>query len=153
MESYKVMKTGCFANVERIVWRLILEKLNQSPSKQIWRYSCKKMSCECLLHNLPKCTWVCSWFILQLCSYTAAIFWTLSELQPEWWLDVGPFCCISKMVIYCVIFSYIQFIFPQTSKCFLSNGTKNMHILASGPEIQAVRFGYVISGEIWSKGG
>ena len=46
--------------------------------------------------------------------------------------------------IYCVIFSYIQFTFPQTSKCFLSNGTKNIHILASGPELQAVRFGYVI---------
>ena len=30
------------------------------------------------------------------------------------------------------------------SKCFLSNGTKNMHILASGPELQAVRFRYVI---------
>uniref|UniRef100_A0A4W5LGJ4 Somatolactin alpha n=1 Tax=Hucho hucho TaxID=62062 RepID=A0A4W5LGJ4_9TELE len=35
-----------------------------------------------------------------------------------------------------VIFSYIPFTFPQTSKCFLSNGTKNMHILASGPELQ-----------------
>ena len=49
--------------------------------------------------------------------------------------------------IYCVILSYIHFTFPQTSKCFLSNGIKNMHILASGPELQAVRFGYVILGK------
>ena len=27
------------------------------------------------------------------------------------------------------------------------DGTTNMHILASGPELQAVRFGYVILGE------
>ena len=45
------------------------------------------------------------------------------------------------------LFSYISFTFPQTSKCFLSNGTKNMHFLASGPKLQAVRFGYVILGE------
>jgi hypothetical protein len=30
---------------------------------------------------------------------------------------------------------------------FLSNGIKNMHILSSGPELLAVRFGYVILGE------
>ena len=46
-------------------------------------------------------------------------------------------------LIYCVIFSYIQFTFTQTSECFLSNETKNMHILGSVPELQAVRFGYV----------
>ena len=51
--------------------------------------------------------------------------------------------------IYCVIFSYIPFTFPQTSKCFLSNGTKNMHILASGPELPAVRFEFVILGGIF----
>ena len=28
----------------------------------------------------------------------------------------------------------------KASKCFLSNGTKNMHIVAAGPELQAVRF-------------
>ena len=49
--------------------------------------------------------------------------------------------------IYCVIFSYIPFTFPHTPKCFLSNGTNNMLILASGPELQAVRFGYVIFGK------
>jgi hypothetical protein len=54
------------------------------------------------------------------------------------------FLCIIFYQIECVIFSYIPFTFPQTSKCFLSNGTKKMHILASGPELQAVRFGYVI---------
>jgi hypothetical protein len=54
------------------------------------------------------------------------------------------FLCIFFYQIYYVIFSYIQFTFPQTSKCFLSNGTKNMHILASGPDLWAVRFGYVI---------
>ena len=52
------------------------------------------------------------------------------------------FLCIIFYQIYCVIFSYIPFTFPQTSK--LSNGAKNMHVLASGPELQAVRFGYVI---------
>ena len=57
------------------------------------------------------------------------------------------FLCIIFYQIYCVIFSYIHFTFPQTSKCFLSNGTNNMHILASGPELQAVRFEYVILGE------
>jgi hypothetical protein len=41
-----------------------------------------------------------------------------------------------------VLFYYINLTFPQTSKCFLSNVIKNMHILASGPELQAVRFGY-----------
>jgi hypothetical protein len=65
---------------------------------------------------------------------------------------VGFFLCILFYQIYCVIFSYIQFTFPQTPKYFISNGTKNMHILASGPELQAVRFGYVILGENWTKG-
>ena len=54
------------------------------------------------------------------------------------------FLCIFFHQIYCVIFSCIQFTFPQTSKCFLSNGAKNMHILASGLELHAVRFVYVI---------
>ena len=49
--------------------------------------------------------------------------------------------CIIFYQIYCVISSYIPFTFSQPSKCFLSNGTKNMHILTSGPELQAVRFG------------
>ena len=40
-----------------------------------------------------------------------------------------------------VLFSYINFTFPQTSKCFLSNGINNMYILASSPELQALRFG------------
>ena len=40
----------------------------------------------------------------------------------------------------------------QTSNCFLSYGINNMHILASGPEIQAVRFGYVILGKNLKKG-
>ena len=57
------------------------------------------------------------------------------------------FLCIIFYQIKCVIFSYINFPFPQTSKCFLSNGINNMHIFASGPELQAVRFGYVILGE------
>ena len=42
---------------------------------------------------------------------------------------------------------HIHFTFPQTSKCFLSNGINNMHILVSGSDLQAVRFGYVIIGE------
>ena len=32
-----------------------------------------------------------------------------------------------------------------------SNGTKNMHILASGPELQAGRYGCVILGKNWKK--
>ena len=39
--------------------------------------------------------------------------------------------------------------FTQMSMCFLSNLIKNIHILALGPELQAVRFGYVILGENW----
>ena len=161
LRIFRVMKLF-FANVELIIWLLVLSKLNQSPSIQIWWYSCRKMEyeCKCLLHDLPKCAWVlhtkcCRSVILQvihlkLCTYTAAILWTLSELQPEWLLELGPFSCISNMLvektnlriffyqIYCVILAYIQFTVPQTSKCFLSNGSKNMHILASGPELQAV---------------
>ena len=38
-------------------------------------------------------------------------------------------------------YPYIHFTFPQTSKCFISNGTKNMHILASGPELQQLDLG------------
>jgi hypothetical protein len=45
------------------------------------------------------------------------------------------FLCIIFNQIYCDIFSYIPFTFSQMSKCFLSNGTKNMHILASGAEL------------------
>jgi hypothetical protein len=41
----------------------------------------------------------------------------------------------------------LHFTFRQISKCFLSNGIKNMHILASGPELQADIFGYVILGK------
>ena len=33
-------------------------------------------------------------------------------------------------------------------QCFHSNGIKNMQNLASGPELQAVRFGYDIMAEI-----
>ena len=43
--------------------------------------------------------------------------------------------------ISCIILSYIHFTFPQTSKCVLSNGIKNMHILASGPELQQLYLG------------
>jgi hypothetical protein len=46
-----------------------------------------------------------------------------------------------------VLYSYIHFTFPQTPKSFLSNPIKNMHILASGSELKAVRFGYDILGE------
>ena len=55
--------------------------------------------------------------------------------------------------IYCVIFFYIQFTFPQTSKCFFSNGIKNMHILASGLELQAVRFGCHFRRKLKKRGG
>ena len=89
------------------------------------------------------------WISLKLCTDAAAILWSKCILQLGCNNTLWSFSCISKIFyqIYCVIFSYIPFTFPQTSKCFLSNGTKNMHILASGPELQAVRFEYVISGE------
>ena len=45
-----------------------------------------------------------------------------------------------------------SFHISTTSKCFLSNGIKNMDILASGAELQAVRFGYVLLGEHLKKG-
>jgi hypothetical protein len=32
----------------------------------------------------------------------------------------------------------VNFLFPQTSKCFLSKGIKNVHMLASGLELQTV---------------
>jgi hypothetical protein len=54
--------------------------------------------------------------------------------------------------IYCVIFSYIQLKFPQTSECFHSNDTNNMHILANGAELQAVSFGYVFRWKWMTKG-
>jgi hypothetical protein len=69
------------------------------------------------------------------------------DVKKKYKRKVGFFLCIFFYQIYCVTFSYIPFTFPQTSKCFLSNGINNMHILASGPELQAVRFGYVILGE------
>jgi hypothetical protein len=108
IQSYEVMKTGCFANVELIIWPLIWINLNQSPSMQIWLYSCKKMEyeCKCLLYDLPKCTWgrhtkilvVRSYFKLSIWNF-AHTLWALSELQPEWWLELWPFSCISKMVV------------------------------------------------------
>ena len=66
--------------------------------------------------------------------------------------NVCLFPCIIFYQIYCVIFSYIQFTFPQHSECFLSNDTKNMHILASEPELQAVRLGYVFRRKLRRRG-
>ena len=54
--------------------------------------------------------------------------------------------------IYGVIVSYIILTFLQPSKCFLFNGTNYMHILASGPEQQAVYFEHVIQAESEKKG-
>ena len=113
------------------------------------------------------------WFIGSvyslLCTYTAAILWPKSKLCLGWNNTSCLFSCISIMIVQRkyqktdlyffvsftksnVIFAYIHFTFPQTSKCFLSNGIMNMHILASGPELQAVKCGYVILGENWKKG-
>ena len=61
-------------------------------------------------------------------------------------------CFLSLYYLLPDLLYYIPYTFPQTSKCFHSNGTKNMHILALGPELQAVRFRYVIFGENWKKG-
>jgi hypothetical protein len=98
-----------------------------------------------------------------ICTYTAAIQWPKYTFHLGWNNTLWPFSCISKMMVqkntkerllltYCVTLSYIPFTFPQHSKCFLSNGTKNMHSLASGPELQAVRFQYAILGETWMGG-
>ena len=62
---------------------------------------------------------------------------------------VGFFFVFSSILLYSPTFNS-HF---QTSKCFLSNGIKNMHILASGPELRTVRFGYVILGENGKKSG
>uniref|UniRef100_A0A4W5PX58 Cyclic nucleotide gated channel subunit alpha 2 n=1 Tax=Hucho hucho TaxID=62062 RepID=A0A4W5PX58_9TELE len=59
----------------------------------------------------------------------------VSLKKKQSWL---VFIWIFSYHIYCVIFSYIIITLLQTSKCFLSNGTNYMHILASGPEQQAV---------------
>ena len=72
---------------------------------------------------------------------------TIKELK-----NACLFPCIFFYQIYCVIFSYIQFTFTQTSECFLSNGYKNMHVLASGPELQAVRLGYVFRRKLRRRG-
>jgi hypothetical protein len=110
------------------------------------------------------------WINLKLCTYTAALsvqnlnctwagithYGLFLAFQRSWYEKIQKkgcfFLCIIFYQIYCVIFSYIPFTFPQTSKCFLSNGTKNMHILASESELHTVRFGYVILGKNWKKG-
>jgi hypothetical protein len=62
------------------------------------------------------------------------------------------FLWIFSYHIYCVIVSYIILTFLQTSMCLLSDGNNYMHILASGPEQQAVYFGHVSQVEIEKKG-
>jgi hypothetical protein len=37
----------------------------------------------------------------------------------------------------CIVYFLLHSFHISTNLCFLSNGTKNMHILASGPELQA----------------
>jgi hypothetical protein len=66
--------------------------------------------------------------------------WSLSPQK----ILVGFFFGYSP-TISIVFSSYILF-------CFLSNGTNYMHILASGPEQQAVYFGHVVQVEIEKKG-
>ena len=51
------------------------------------------------------------------------------------------------VVFFFVLYSPTFLSHFHKRQCFLSNGTKNMHNLASGAERQAVRFGYVILGE------
>ena len=93
------------------------------------------------------------------CTWAGIIHYGLYfAFQRRWYKKIYKimffFClCIIFYQICCVIFSYIPFTFPYTSKCFRLNGTKNMYILASGPELLAVRFGYAILGENWRKGG
>ena len=91
------------------------------------------------------------------CTWAGLIHYGLSLAFQRWWYkniqkNGWFFLRIIFYQIYWVIFNYILFTFPWPSKCFLSNGTKNMHIRASGPELQAVRFGYVILGKNWKKG-
>ena len=70
-------------------------------------------------------------------------------LKKTFWL---VFLWIFSYHIYGVIVSYIILKCLSTLKCFLSNGTNYMHILASGPEQQAVYFGHVSQAEIEKKG-
>ena len=163
------MKTGCFANVE-LIWLLILGKLNQSPSIQMTIFLQKKMEyeCDCLLHHLPKCTWGLHTKSLVVHSFFKLSIWNVAHTLPSCghyrnynqsdaiivtfllhFKDGGKKTMVSFFVFSStrsiVLYSpYIQFTFPQTPKCLLSNGTNNMYIFASGPELQAVRFGYVI---------
>ena len=105
------------------------------------------------------------WISIKLCTFTAVIKWPKSKLQLGWNNTWWPFLAFQRWLykkengwiflgiifyqIYCDIFSYIPFTFTQTAKCFLSYGTKNVHILA---ELQAVRFAYAILGKNFKKG-
>jgi hypothetical protein len=78
------------------------------------------------------------------------IHYGLSLAFQRWWYKKNTKERLFFSLYYLLpdlLFPYIPFTFPHTSKCFLSYSTKNMHILASGPELQAGRFGYVILGE------
>jgi hypothetical protein len=90
------------------------------------------------------------------CTWAGIIHYSLSLAFQRWWYkkiqNNGVFSlCVIFYQIYCVIFFEIPFTFPQFSKCFLSNGTNSMHILYSGLDLQAVRFGYVILGKNWKE--
>ena len=52
---------------------------------------------------------------------------------------------LSKPDLLCYIL-HIQFTFTQTSECFLSNDTKNMHILGSVPEWKLLKVGGALRG-------
>jgi hypothetical protein len=67
----------------------------------------------------------------------------LLHLKDDWGIHVFLFV-LSSTRAKVLNSPTLNFTFPHTSKCFLSNGIRNMHILASCLELQALRFGYVI---------
>ena len=119
----------------RHIWAVLIQHLEQKYNGSLDQSKTLHIHC-CQCGQHLNCTWA------------GIIHYVLSPAFQRWYKKKtffgGGFIFYH---IYCVIFSHIPFTFPQTSKCFLSNGTTNMHIFASGPELQAVRFGYVILGE------
>jgi hypothetical protein len=101
----------------RCIWAVLIhfeQKCNGSLDQCITLH----IHCCHLVANLY-CAWVC---ILKM----ATKFFSLSFTRSD------------------VLFSYINFTFPQTSKC--------LQEYASGSELQVVRFGYVILGKNVIKG-
>jgi hypothetical protein len=159
IQSYEVMKTGCFANVELIIWLLILDKLNKSPSIQIW---CKKNGIWMRTSPFPRstiCPNVPGAFTLKVLRISRTPRYPSDTLHIHRCVLVDTIGITTRVIALTVTFllhfkdggkkTFCIFVFSSTrsivlhyptfnshfhklQKCFLSNGTKNMHILATG---------------------